>query len=183
LLAVRTPTGQAAVFFDEQGPLLDLDLLHEAWCCGTRLQVLPAGGAKLEAVLVGTAVEEFGPEQRSLVVRVPWLATGEALVGAVGWRWLGRLDEIERRRFGLSRRILVEACQFFLDGLDGPWQRLNLDLEGGHLPLQALTVGTGGLASLTHHAPLYEPATEWPGPCEPLPTRIPVPPIAFARRG
>src|SRR5262245_54163422 len=84
LAAVRTIGGRSAMFGEAQRHGLDLDLLHDAWRRGDRLQTMSTVGAQLQGVKMAAAVEPFWRQQRTQVERVSGLATASALGGIVG---------------------------------------------------------------------------------------------------
>src|SRR5512135_968235 len=110
----------------------DVDLLDHPRRDGAGgLQVVPAGGAVLQAMIEGSAVEGFGRERGAFVFGVSGLSADLALVLALRWWWLGRLDDVGRGGLGGGRRVL--ACRGELLAQSGD----DL-LEGGEFRLQGI---------------------------------------------
>jgi hypothetical protein len=87
-----------AVLLDRQRRRDDVDLLDHPWRDGQRgPQVLAAGGAGVEAMIEGPAVDRLGRERGALVLGMAGLPTNSAAVLSLRW-WMsdeGGLEEVE----------------------------------------------------------------------------------------
>src|SRR5690242_10063351 len=98
--AVGAIGGRSTMPGGAPGHGLDLDLLHNAWRRGDRLQPLSTVGTPLQRIKMAAAVELFRWQQWAQVERVAGLATASTRGGIVGQGWFGRFDQIGGRWFG-----------------------------------------------------------------------------------
>jgi hypothetical protein len=155
-LAVGAITGGGAVLGEAQRHGLDLDLLHDAWRAGGRLQAVAAGGAQFQRIAVAAAVEQFGGKELPQVTRMAGLAAAPAFAGAVGRRGLGRLNQIGGRRLGGGRGIFAGLRQLFLELDHRGLQGVEAGLQLVQLRSQALTARTGGRRLTVHAKGFYD---------------------------
>jgi hypothetical protein len=120
----------AAMLLDRQRHLADVDLLDHPRRDGEgRPQVIAAGGAGVEAVLEGPAVEGLGREGDAFVLGMAGLPADAAFVLALRWRRLGWLDDVGGRGLGRRRGVLARRGELLA--------QLGDDLlEGGEFRLQ-----------------------------------------------
>jgi len=103
LPAVTAPPGMTAMLLDHKRHVVDVDLLdHPGHDREQRLQVMPAPGAEVEAMIEESAVDRFGREGGALVFGAPGLPADAASVLALRRRRLGRLDDVTNRRLSLA---------------------------------------------------------------------------------
>src|SRR5271157_4196943 len=129
------------MLLDHQRHVVDVDLLdHPGHDRGHGLQVMPAPGAKIEAMVERIAVDQFRREGGAFVLGVPGLPADAAPLLALRRGWFGRLDDVGGRRLGRGRGILPRRGQLILETSDGALEHLQTRLLGVQLRLQAPTV-------------------------------------------
>src|SRR5512135_2265673 len=151
LLAVTAPPGMTAMLLDHQWHVGDVDLLdHPGHDRRRGLQVMPASGAKIEAMVERTAVDQFGREVSTFVLGVTRLPADAASVLARRRRRLGRLDDVRRRRLGGGRGILPRRGELLLQLGDRGAEGRQLPLQGIQLGAQPPTTWASGLDLGSH---------------------------------
>jgi hypothetical protein len=93
---------------------------------------MATGGAAVEAMIEGPAVDRLGREGDSFVLGVSRLSPDSASVPALRRWWLGRLDEIGRGGLGGSRGVLVGRGQLLAQSGDDLLERGEFRLQGVH---------------------------------------------------
>src|SRR5208282_4456833 len=102
--------------------------------------VMPAPGAKIEAMVERIAVDQFRREGGAFVLGVTGLPADAAPLLALRRCRLGRLDDVGGRRLGRGRGILPRRGELLLETSDGALEHLHTRLLGVQLRLQAPTV-------------------------------------------
>src|SRR5208282_1131107 len=102
--------------------------------------VMPAPGAKIEAMVERIAVDQFRREGGAFVLGVTGLPADAAPLLALRRCRLGRLDDVGGRRLGRGRGILPRSGELLLETSDGALEHLQPRLLGVQLRLQAPTV-------------------------------------------
>ena len=126
------------MLLDRQRHVVDVDLLdHPGHDRRHGLQVMPATGTKIEAMVERNAVDLFRWEGGAFVLGVSGLSTDAASLLALRRRRLGRLDDIGRRRLGGGRGILPGRRELLLESSDGGLKRLNRPAWASTLPASA----------------------------------------------
>jgi hypothetical protein len=119
------------MLLDHQRHVVDVDLLdHPGHDRGHGFQVMPAPGAKIEAMVERIAVDQFRREGGAFVLGVTGLPAVAAPLLALRRCRFGRLDDVGGRRLGRGRGILPRRGELLLETSDGALERLEPRLLG-----------------------------------------------------
>src|SRR3954454_2625491 len=141
LPAARTPPGMTAMLLDLQRHVPDVDLLdHSGHDRRHGLQMIPATGTKIEAIVDRRTVDRSGREGGAVVLGVARLAPDAAPLLTLRRVRLGRLDDVGGRWLRGGRGILAGRGQLRLETRDGSLERLQPRLLGIQQRLQAPAV-------------------------------------------
>ena len=112
------------MLLDGQGRFLDVELLdHPGLTPECWFQAVAAPRARANAMIEDPAIDGFGRERISFVLRVSGLATDLALSLTIGGSRLGRLDDVRRRGLGRCRGILPRRRELLLKPRDSGLKR------------------------------------------------------------
>ena len=89
---------------------------------------MSAAGAEFQEVIVRSPVDLFWREQNTFVLGVSGLTADAALIPSLGWRRLGRFDDIRGRGLGRSRGVLPRRSELCLQLRDGAIEDIKLRL-------------------------------------------------------
>jgi hypothetical protein len=121
-----------AMLLDPQRHFANVDLLDHPRCNGEGgMQVVPARGAGVEAMIERPAVDGLGWERGAFVFGMSGLPADSASLLALRWWRLGRLDEVGGGGLGGGRGVLAGRGELLA--------QLGDDLfEGGEFRLQGI---------------------------------------------
>src|SRR3954471_17831794 len=144
-----------AVLLDRQRDLADIDLLDHPRRDGQGgPQGMAARGAGIEAMIEGPAVEGLGWEGDALVLGMAGLAADAALVLALRWWRLGRLDDVGGRWLGGGRGVLAGRGELpaewgddLLEGGEFGSHRIDSRLESSAIGAADRVLGSHGARS------------------------------------
>ncbi len=151
---MSAPVFGAGVLLNGHLGRLDIDLLHDQSQATVQTQWAAAARTTGQRVFK-ELLDLLRGEQGAFVLGMAGLAARLAFVLPGRRRWQGRLDDVRRRRFGRSRRILACCGELFLQTSHDGTQPLQFSELLIQLLLQPLASGTGVGCCFCHARILY----------------------------